>query len=137
MLFSLFLEKGGINLTILEAIGRVNKSKPNTYLQLDKILWLSTAEWNVKRDIIDTHEGANLVNFNGFNEETPTNTELIAPAPYDELYIRFLEAQIDYSNGEIGKYNNSMAMYNEAMQSFRNYYNRLHMPLQKNNMKFF
>lgn len=136
-MFSLFLEKGGINLTILEAIGRVNKSKPNTYLQLDKILWLSTAEWNIKRDIIDTHEGANLVKFDGFNEDTPTDTELIAPAPYDELYIRFLEAQIDYANGEIGKYNNSMAMYNEAMHSFRNYYNKIHTPLQKNNMKFF
>lgn len=137
MMFSLFLEKGGITLTILDAIGRVNQSKPNTYSDVDKILWLSTAEWNIKRDIVDTHEGANLVKFDGFNENTPTNTELIAPAPYDELYVRFLEAQIDYANGEIGKYNNAIAMYNEAMHSFRNWYNKEHLPLQKNKMKYF
>jgi hypothetical protein len=136
-LFSLFWEKGVYHLTILEAIGRVNNSKPNSYSQTDKILWLSTAEWNIKKEIIDTHEGANLFKFDGFNENTPTDTELIAPAPYDEVYIRFLEAQIDYANGEIGKYNNAMSLYNEAMHSFRNYYNGIHLPLQKNKMKFF
>lgn len=124
-------------MTILEAIGRVDTSKPNTYSQEDKIRWLSTAEWNIKRDIVDTHEGFEEVEYNGYTVETTLDTQLIATAPYDELYVRFLEAQIDYANNEIGKYNNSMAMYNEAMLSFRNYYNRMHLPLQDNSMKYF
>lgn len=124
-------------MTILEAIGRVDTSKPNTYSQEDKIKWLSTSEWNIKRDIVDTHEGFEEVEFNGFTDKTPLDTQLIAPAPYDELYVRFLEAQIDYANNDIGKYNNSMAMYNEAMLSFRNYYNRTHLPLQNNSITYF
>lgn len=124
-------------MTILEVLAKVNKLKPNGFEQTEKIDWLSTCEWNIKRDIIDTHEGSEEVAFTGFNETTPTDTVLIAPAPYDELYVRWLEAQIDYANGEIGKYNNSMALYNEAVSSFRNYYNRVHKPLQKNSMKYF
>lgn len=124
-------------MTILEVLAKVNKLKPNGFEQTEMIDWLSTCEWNIKRDIIDTHEGSEAVEFTGYDGETPTDTVLIAPAPYDELYVRWLEAQVDYANGEIGKYNNSMALYNEAMLSFRNYYNRVHKPLQKNSMKFF
>ena len=124
-------------MTILEALGRVNKTKPNGFEQGEKIGWLSTCEWNIYRDIVETHEGFENVSFTGYTDKTPLDTVLIAPAPYDEVYIRFLEAQIDYANGEIGKYNNSMTLYNEAMLSFRNYYNRIHKPLQKNAMKYF
>lgn len=124
-------------MTTLEAIARADKSKPNGYEKIDKMVWLSTCEWNIYRDIVETHEDSEEVTFTGYNEDTPQDTILIAPAPYDELYVRWLEAQIDYANGEIGKYNNSMALYNEAMFSFRNYYNRIHKPLQNNNVKYF
>jgi hypothetical protein len=124
-------------LTILEVLAKVNKLKPNGFEQTEKIDWLSTCEWNIKRDIIDTHEGSDEVTFTGYNENTPTDTVLIAPAPYDELYVRWLEAQIDYANGEMGRYNNSIALYNEAVGTFRNYYNRVHKPLQKTDIKYF
>ena len=124
-------------MTISEAIAKVNEIKPNAYLQLIKIGWLSTLEWIIMRDIVETHEDSSEVEFNGYNENTPLETVLIAPDPYDEIYVRWLEAQIDYTNGEIGKYNNSMAMFNTSMESFRNYYNRKHLPLQKNKMDFF
>lgn len=124
-------------MTISEALAKVNQLKPNVFGQVEKIGWLSTCEWNIKREIIDTHEGYETVDYTGYDENTPPDTRMIASAPYDELYIRWLEAQIDYANGEIGKYNNSMSLYNEAVSSFRNYYNRVHKPLQKNSMKFF
>jgi hypothetical protein len=74
--------------------------------------------------------------FNGYTENTALTTELLIPHPYDEVYIRWLESQIDYANGEYGKYNNSMAMYNTAYVAFQNYYNRTHMPIGKK-FKFF
>ena len=85
----------------------------------------------VKTDIIDTHEGSEKVKFNGYNEKTSLTTELLIPAPYDEVYIRYLEMQIDYANGEYGKYNNSTTMYNTAYSAFDRYYNRTHMPIGK------
>ena len=114
---------------IIEAINRIDAVKPNNYTQNEKIEWLSRLDWAIKREIVDTHEGADAVIFNGYDEITPLETELIAPAPYDEVYLKWLEAQIDYANGEFGKYNNSITMYNNAYTAFESWYNRKNMPL--------
>lgn len=118
-------------MTINEAISRINELKPNTYSQSDKIKWLSHVDAMVKRLIIDTHEGPENVTFNGYDDSTEPNTELLVPEPFDELYLRWLEAQIDYYNGEYGKYNNAIVMYNAAYEAYQNEYNRTHMPLGK------
>ena len=115
-------------MTILEAINRVDSTKPNSYTQIEKVDWLSTLDGVVKTNIIDTHEGGENVVFNGYDVDTSLDTELLVPAPYDDVYIRWLEARIDYANGEINKYNNSLTAYNDAYDLYANYYNRKHMP---------
>ena len=119
-------------MTIIEAINRIDSLKPNTFEQLDKIKWLSTLDGIIKNEIIDTHEGAESVIFNGYDLETPLDTVMIVPAPYDDIYLKWLEAQIDYTNGETSRYQNSMTMYNNAYSAFERYYNRTHMPKSKN-----
>jgi hypothetical protein len=123
-------------MTIIEAINRINAVKPNTYDQPQKVKWLSTLDGIVKKEVIDTHEGGEDVTFNGYTDETILTTNLLVPAPYDEIYIRYLEMQIDYANGEYAKYNNSTDVYNEAYTAFKRYYNRTHMP-KGNKFKFF
>lgn len=112
---------------IIEAIQKVDALKPNNYSQEDKVKWLSTLDGIIKTEIIDTHEGADNVTFKGYDISS-LETELLVPAPYDDIYIKWLEAQINYNNSEIGKYNNSMAMYNSAYSTYERYYNRTHMP---------
>ena len=116
-------------MTIIEAINAIDALKPNTYSQADKIRWLSGLDGLIKREIIDTHEGADAVVFNGYNEETPLDTKLLVDAPYDEIYLMWLEAKIDYTNKEYGKYNNSVLMYNNSYRAFWRHYNRTHTPL--------
>lgn len=123
-------------MTIIELITDVDALKPNGYEQPYKVQWLSQLDSRVKQDIIDTHEGGEDVVFNGYNDDTPIDTELLIPHPYDEVYRFWLEAQIDYANGEYTKYNNSMAMFNTAYSAFERYYNRTHMPKGKE-LKFF
>ena len=115
---------------IIEAIQKVDSLKPNNYSQEDKIKWLSTLDGIIKKEIIDTHEGADKVEFNGYDISS-LETELLVPAPYDDIYIKWLEAQINYNIGEIGKYNNSMTMYNSAYSTYERYYNRTNMPIGK------
>jgi hypothetical protein len=116
---------------IIEAINIVDALKRNTYSQPDKVQWLSRVDQMVKRHIIDTHEGAEAVTFTGYDDATDLNTELLVPAPYDELYLRWMEAMIDFHNGEYGKYNNAVDMFNTSYAAFQNYYNRTHMPKGK------
>ena len=123
-------------MTIIEAINRIDALKHNTYTQTDKVRWLSRLDWMVKRHIIDTHEGADKVSFTGYDDSTDLQTELLAPAPYDEMYLRWMDAQIDFHNGEYGKYNNVIDMFNTAYEGYQNYYNRTHMPIGKG-IKYF
>lgn len=123
-------------MTIIEAIDKIDNFKPNSYTQYDKVRWLSILDGIIKTEIIDTHEGGEKVVFNGYEAETPVETVLLVPAPYEDVYVKWLEAQIDYANGETAKYNNSMVMYNTAYSAFERYYNRTHMPKGKS-IKFF
>lgn len=123
-------------MTIIEAISRIDALKHNTYTQTDMVKWLSTLDSLVKNAVINTHEGADKVSFIGYDDSTDLETELLAPAPYDEMYLRWLEAQIDYNNGEYGKYNNAVEMFTTFYEDFKNYYNRTHMPIGKS-MKYF
>ena len=121
---------------IIEAINIIDSLKHNTYTQADKVRWLSRLDSMVKRLIIDTHEGGNDVAFTGYNDSTDPETVLLIPEPFDEAYLRWLEAQIDYANGEYDKYNNSIEMFNTSWTEYQNYYNRTHMPIGQN-IKYF
>ena len=113
---------------IREAIERIDSHKHNIYTQNDKIAWLSRLDSMVKTLIIDAHEGGEAVEFTGYDDSTDLNTEMLVPAPFDEMYLRWLEAQIDYSNGEYGKYNNAITMYQTAYDAYANHYRRTNMP---------
>ena len=115
-------------MTIIEAVNRIDTVKPNNYSQHDKVAWLSKIDGIIKAEIIDTHEGGENIIFNGYDADTDIQTNLLVSAPHDDLYVRWLEAQIDYANGEYSKYNNSMAMFNTEYSTYERHYNRLHMP---------
>ena len=123
-------------MTISEAIAKIDSLKPNGYSQTDKIGWLSLADGMIKNNIIDTHEGGEGVTFNGYDGNTPIDTELIVNAPYDELYVSWLASKIDYFNGEYARYNNNIVRFNDTLSAYTNHYNRTHMPKGKN-LKFF
>ena len=121
---------------IIEAIHKLDDLKHNTYSQEDKIGWLSRLDSMVKRFVIDTHEGGDNVIFSGYGDLTDLNTELLIPEPFDDAYLRWMEAQIDYHNGEYDKYNNAIDVFNTAFEGYKNYYNRTRMPKGKK-FKFF
>lgn len=115
-------------MTILEAINQIDNLKHNTYSRSDKLAWLSRLDHMIVRLIMETHEGADTLEFAGYGDNTPLDTVLLVPAPFDEIYLRWLEAQMDYANGEYERYNNSIAMYQAAYDGYAGYYNRTHMP---------
>lgn len=115
-------------MTIRQAIGQVDSHLVNTYTQKDKLGWLDQLDRRVKTLILDTHEGEEGVSFSGYDTRTEPDTQLLVKPPYDEIYLRWLEAQIHYHNGEYDKYNSAIALYNTAYDGYRNDYNRTHMP---------
>ena len=96
---------------------------------------MSDIDWIIKKEIIDSHEDG-FVAFNGYNEDTDLDTELLVSTPHDDLYLKWLEAKIDYYNNEYKKYNNSSVAFNDAYSMFERYYNRSHLP-KTAKLKFF
>lgn len=123
-------------MTIMDALYRIDELKPNSYSQPEKIKWLSSLDGVIKSEIIDTHEGGEDIVFSGYGEDADLSTVLLVPAPYDDIYLKWLEAMIDYTNGEYGKYNNSLVAYNDAYDLYQKHYNRTYMP-KGTKFKFF
>lgn len=122
-------------MTIQKAISTVDALKPNTFTDERKVEWLSTLDGRIKSKILDNHEGE-PVPFTGYNEMTNRDTELLVPAPYDEMYLRWLEAQIDYYNGEEDRYNNAIILFESIYRDFKQHYTRTYMPLSAGSFVF-
>lgn len=118
-------------MTLDEALAVCDRAKPNQYSRSEKIRWLSDADGLVQREILDYVEPGT---FSGYDEETPGETVLLAPAPYEGLYEAYLSAQIDFHNGEFTRYQNSAQLYNAVVSAFAAWYRREHLPVQRNSV---
>ena len=119
-------------MTIAQAIAKADALKHNEFSESQKIQMLSECDSAIFKEIFGTHvaDDTTPTTFTMYGDSTDTDTELLVEAPYDILYIRWLHSQYDFYNQEIGRYNNSLAVYNQAYDRYANYYNRTHLPLQ-------
>lgn len=118
------------NMTIAQAVAQTESMRGQQYSQEQLIRWLSVLDGRIFIEILKTHEDCELETFEGYDENTKLDTELLVPYPYDMIYIHWLEANIDYANREYDKYNNSISMYNTDYSAYANFYAKAHMPKQ-------
>lgn len=116
-------------MTIQDAIQRADKTKPNMITREMKVNWLAELDGMVVRELEQTHEGGEDVIFEGYTMQTDPETELRVPAPYDSVYIWYLVCNIDLMTGELDRYNNDHALYNNAYMTYSDYYTRTHRPI--------
>lgn len=69
--------------------------------------------------------------FTGYTDDTAQDTELLAPYPYDEIYVHYINRQIDLQNQELDKYNNDTSLFNNAYDTLGDFWTRTHMPKQR------
>ena len=109
-------------MTIQELMTQTDALTPNQYTQAQKLAWLNRAEAAVCREILAAREDSKDYTFIPYT--AVDDTELLVPAPYDRLYLRFVESQIHYHNDEIDRYNNAQAAFRAAWEDCRNWFNR-------------
>lgn len=102
--------------TIREIIDRVDEAKPNAFPDDLKIKWLSELDGKIAADvmlmgIVEIRQLGNAYKGNA-------DMEPLVTYPHDDIYDKWLEARIDYANGEYNKYQNSMEMFNAAFSGF-------------------
>ena len=103
--------KGNV-MTIQKLIDKVQEEKPNTF-QTDKLIeFINEIEADVAEQI-------NL-DIPSYTEED-MNKDLMAPSPYDRLYVSYLKAMIDYANEEYASYQLNQAQHNQDFTDFVNW----------------
>lgn len=123
-----FLYRGDY-MTIDQAIKLTDTLQPNPYPRDMKLHWLGKLDGRIFQEVLACHADCPIAVFHGY-EGMAGDTELLVPFPYDEdLYISFLQAQIDRENGEAARYNRAVTLYNSAFRAFADHYHRNHMPL--------
>lgn len=107
-----------------DAIKEADRLKPNAFPTEDKLRWLERLERRVREEVLAHYTGT-VPEVEPFTTEDLEN-ELLVPAPYDEMYIHWLCAMMDYYEREIDSFNASNAMFEAVFVSFRNWYNWNH-----------
>ena len=98
-------------MTIKGLIDKVQEEKPNTFTD-EKVLGFIN---EIEEDVADQlHE-----DFDPYTEVD--DTELIAPAPYDRLYVSYVKSQIDYANEEYASYQLNAEQHNQDFTDFINW----------------
>ena len=128
-------------MTVKDAIDMADRDHPNAYAFSDKLRWLSRLDNDLKVKIIDTHEDPvipydTVIDYANDSDHFDT-TQLIAQAPFDEMYLFYIAAQVDLLNGEYERYNNSNTMFLTAYTDYERWYNRTHTPKQPASNSYF
>lgn len=107
-------------------IDKVDALKPNQYETADKLDWIADLEAAIYTEIVSQHEGAPET----FNRDDykSTGAQLTVSAPYDDIYLYYLSAQIDLYNRELTSYAQTATLYNTAWDNYSAWYTRNHMP---------
>ena len=89
----------------------MQEEKPNSFSD-DKVLtYINEVEEDVADQLHEELEPYTEVD----------DTELLAPAPYDRLYVSYVKSQIDYANEEYASYQLNAEQHNQDMTDFINW----------------
>ena len=101
-------------MTIETCMNLVDAMRPNGVETAVKLRFLGEIEGKVRVELLGEEPDGEA----DFDVETPTERELTAPHPYDQLYPLYVMAMLDYVGGNATRYENGAALFNAAYQSY-------------------
>ena len=101
-------------MTLAQVIASVDEVKPNAFSNETKTMWLNEVEGMVQTEVFLF----NPVEIVQYDYTADKDKELLVYPPHDKLYGPYLEARIDYANGEYEKYQNTSQVFNSFFNEF-------------------
>lgn len=117
-------------MTVADILGQVDRKYPNNVDMAHKWGWIAQIEKLLLDECLKTHQlnvweqnkAAEMENM-GVPE---ADYSPLAQPPYHDLYIHFVAAQIASVNADTDAYDNESALYNNALLTYKNMFNRTH-----------
>lgn len=97
-----------------EAIEKVKKEKPHSFSMDHCTLFVNEAEAAVQEFL-----GVPAAERERYDWNEDGNKELIAPPPYDVMYISYLKAKIDYAMEEYESYATNQAQFEADLAEWK------------------
>lgn len=111
--------------TTNEILERLDKVYPNAYENPVKAGWIMELNRRLYETVVLPHEGKGEYEIPA---QYPKDGDLplAAESPYEELYVIYAMAQMEFYNREGGGFNNSAALYNSLLGEWKSQYHRTH-----------
>ncbi len=104
-------------MTVKEIIEYTDKLKPNSFENDIKLSWINQVEGMVQSEI----NKAPLESIRILESENDT---VSVKHPYSQIYSFYIVSMIDFFSGNFTGYENSSAVYNDAMKLYAKYVSR-------------
>lgn len=112
------------NMSPNKVIEMVDSVLPNAYREEEKLQWLSDLDGMVQR-VAWQLPAEETVTYS-FPEDL--DRELLIPPPFDNVYVLYVRAMIDFHNNELEKYNASAQMFFSRFEDYKKAYLRENVP---------
>ncbi len=101
-------------MTVQELFSYVGDIKPHAFSEEQLTIWLNEIESRIQAEVLLWPP----VECFRYRWPDSQNDELLLESPDEAIYRHWMEAMIDYANGEYGKYQNAMALFNASWNAF-------------------
>ena len=108
-------------MTLGAAIEALDALKVNAYSNEQKTAWINDLEARVQTEALRTYPGSALTAYTWATDQDAT---LLIDQAYDNCYVLYLTAMIDFHNMEWMTYSNSMIMFNTMFTDYRTFCNK-------------
>lgn len=112
-------------MTLKEAINKADQIRPNGLPQDIKAAWINELEGQISE----------MMGVACPQNTFPQDTELLMPAPYDNIYYLHTAAMIDHAQQDSELYYNDMTMFNTALSGAKMWYRRNNLPRSSGNWR--
>ena len=102
-------------MTIRDLLNKINKEKPSSFTEAELIAFVNEVEAEVAEQLGITDEDVPVYTY---EHDSELDRVLLAPAPYDRLYVSYVKMQIDYSQEEYDSFANNQAQHTQDFQDF-------------------
>lgn len=96
-------------MTVATLLTKIDDEKPNSFEEDRKIAFITEIEAEVAEQ---------LRVFAPVYSADDKDKKLLAPPPYDKLYVSYVKAMIDLANEELGSYANNAAQHTQDFRDF-------------------
>lgn len=115
---------------VRDILAEVDLKYPNDVDTAHKWGWITQMDKLLLDEVLKTHELKVCEEKKAAEIESMTTArsdyEPLAQPPYQDVYIHYLAMQMAMINADTDAYNNESALYNNALLTYKNMFNRTH-----------